>query len=74
MMKKKQKNSKPPSVPVYEAEPFDGFLFDQDTMRSCASATESTGLMQNIPDDEAEFLAYNSLYSYRQEKPLPPKK
>lgn len=55
---------------MYGDEEPDMFLFPGAFMGT-ASATESTGLMQNVPISPAAFEAYDELYSYRQTEPLP---
>ena len=45
-------------------------LFPDDLLGSTASATECTGLIQATPETDDVQAVYESVYSYRQKKPL----
>ncbi len=51
---------------LYDEEQMPACLFPDAFMGSTASATESTGLMQNIAVTPYMIDAYDTLYNYRQ--------
>ncbi len=61
---KKKKSKEFCDEDLEEGRLFPGFLDG-----STASATESTGLIQQIPDTKKIQDIYDSVYSYRQKKP-----